>query len=338
MNTGQSHGFGHALLVIAASEYRRNKAKWLAARRSGLGATDTSAILGLSSYATALDVYLDKTSAAAPEDSASDQAMAGQMLETPVARRTIRENPELGKLVPTPGLLAHPEFHWLMATPDFGLAARGSKEVTALLEVKTTQENVYRKTWLGDVPPHRILIQAQQQLLVTGLQTCWVTCMRRDSGRMAPLYRVERSERVAGQIIGYAGAWWAHHIIEGVAPDPVFRDLDKLAELFPADESLEPLPATPELLAAIRDLAGARIRSRVAKADEDAAKLVIESALAGGQTAIADAAGDVLVTWKPMTERRLDQARLAKDHPGLLEQYKTPRTRRGSLLIIKEDS
>lgn len=335
----QLHGFGQAVMVIPASDYRRNKARWLVARRSGLGATDTAAILGLSSYATALDVYLEKTATGAPAETTSDQAEAGHMLEAPVARRTVREYPDLGKLVTSPGLLAHPDHPWLLATPDYGLAARGNRDapVTELLEVKTTRENVYRKTWINDVPPARILIQCQQQLAVTGFQTCWVTCMRRDSGKMGVPYRVDRSEQVIEQIIHYAGTWWAEHVVAGVPPEPVFEDVDKLSGLYPGNDALEPLPATPELFAAITQLAAARARARVAAKDEAEAKLFIAKALSGGHTAIADEFGDVLATWKPQTVRKFDQKGFAGDYPALYEQYKIPTEQRGPLLITKED-
>jgi putative phage-type endonuclease len=322
----QFHGFGHAVLVIPASEYRRDKGRWLAARRSGLGATDTAAILGLSSYRTALDVWLDKTATGEPVEVTSDPALAGQMLEAPVARRAVRENPWLGKLVSTPGLLAHPDHPWLMATPDYGLAARKDRNapVSALLEVKTTQEGVYRKAWANDVPPPHILIQCQQQLAVTGYSTCWVTCMRRDTGRMAPVYQVERSEQVIEQILHYAGTWWEDHIIAGKRPEPVFEDVDKMAGLFPADITAEPLPVTEELEWAVKDLTTARQRIKAAEEDEARARFTIQKAL-GDKTALADSAGEILLTWKETAPRMsLDQKALAADHPAIYQQYRRP--------------
>jgi putative phage-type endonuclease len=339
MKAPQLHGFGHAVMVLPASDYRRDRMRWLTARRAGLGASDTAAILGLNDYSTALDVYLEKTSTSEPVDSTSDAATAGQMLETPVARRTVREHPELGKLVTSPGLLAHPDHPWMLATVDFGLAPRGQQDapVTALLEVKTTQERHYRNKWIDGRPPDGILIQAQQQLAVTGYQTCWVTCMRRDTGRMDPPFRVDRSETVIEQIIHYAGTWWADHIEAGVQPDPVFRDYDSLAGLFPADESLDPLPVTPELETALADLAHARARAKNAAADEAHAKFLIKLALEN-RTAISAPDGTVLATWKPQTVRRLNTERLAADHPGLLDQYKEPKIQPGTLRLTKEDS
>jgi predicted phage-related endonuclease len=151
-------------------------------------------------------------------------------------------------------------------------------------------------------------------------------------GRLAEPVRIARSPEVIGRIIGYAGAWWLHHIVEGVRPEPVFADADKLASLFPADESLEPVTATPELDAQLATIAEARAQIRTWEAAEARAKFAVETALAG-RTAIVSASGDILATWKPQTVRRLNQRRLAAEHPGLLEQYKEAVTGRGALRI-----
>lgn len=321
-------------LVLAAADYRRDRSLWLKARRSGLGASDTAAVLGLAEpWKTALDVWLDKTADADPVDAETSEATAwGHLLETPVARRTVKAHPELGKLVPTPGLLAHPEFPWMLATVDFGLAARGSRSapVRELLEVKTTSVHNYRQKWLDGVPPAAIQVQCQQQLAVTGLDVCWVTCFVGGDGgpgRLAEPFRVERSDAVIEQLVNYAGTWWADYVEAGRRPEPTFGDAGKLSGLYVPDDSADALPATPELEAILSDLLDARRRLKAAETDADAAEFRLKTAMAE-RTAIADAAGEVLVTWKPQTSRRLDQKALAADHPELVKQYKPAKTSR----------
>jgi putative phage-type endonuclease len=335
------HGFG-GRLILAASDYRRDRARWLEARRSGLGASDTAAVLGLNPYRTALDVWLDKKTGD-PVEEGSDATEAGQRLESTIARWTVSKYPHLGKLIPTPGLLRHPEFHWMLATPDFGLAPRGraGAQVSALLEVKTTSVRSYRRYWTDGNPPAMVQVQVQQQLAVTGHDMAWVACFVGGDGgpgRLMEPVPIDRNPEVIGQIIGYGGAWWMHHILEGVRPEPVFQDADKLAALFPADEALEPVTATPELDAQLATIAEARAQIRNWEAAEARAKFAVETALKG-RTSIVSASGDILATWKPQTVRRLNQRKLAADHPGLIEQYKEPVTGRGALRITTlEDS
>lgn len=322
-------------LVLASADYRRDRSKWLRARRSGLGASEMAAILGLTGeWKTGLDVYLEKTSDAEPEPGPpSEQAHFGNLLEPIVARDTVRRWPELGKLVPTPGLLAHPEQDWMLATIDYGLAPRGKRgaPVTALLEVKTTSDRNYRHKWIDGVPPAGIQVQCQQQMAVTGAELTWVTCWVRDNAQLKDPFPVYRSESVIEQLIHYGGLWWRDYVQARVRPDPRFEDRHKLASLFPADDSAGALIVNEELESALADLLDARRRIKAAELDEERAKFKIQTAMRE-RTAIATPDGDVLVTWKESTSRRLDQKALAADHPELVAKYKPAKTSRTFLV------
>ena len=324
-------GFG-GVLVMPSADYRRDRGLWTKARKSGLGASDTAAILGLNHYRTALDVWLEKTAPGDPGDAELSEATAwGHILETPVARRTVKQHPHLGKLVPTPGLLAHPEHPWMLATVDFGLAPRGSRTapVRALLEVKTTSVANYRRNWLEGVPPAGIQVQCQQQMAVTGLDECWVTCfVGGDSGpgKLAEPFRVARSERVIEQLVHYAGTWWADHVVAGVRPEPTFADADKLASLYPADESLDAVPLTGQLEDRLSTYLDAKRRADEAKEEADRASFDLRKAM-GPRTAIADLDGRVVATCKTQTRRTLDKKGLAKDRPDVMavvDEYTRP--------------
>jgi putative phage-type endonuclease len=326
------HGFGAAVMVLSAGDYRKDRARWLAARRSGLGASDTAAILGLNNYRTALDVWLDKTSPAAPvDDELSEAAAWGHILETPVARRTVKKHPHLGKLVPTPGLLAHPDHPWMLATVDFGLAARGSRDapVRSLLEVKTTSVHNYRANWIDGVPPAGIQVQAQQQMAVTGLDECWVTCfVGGDSGpgKLAEPYRVARSETVIEQLIHYAGTWWADHVAAHVRPEPTFADADKLAMLYPADDAADAVVMDAGLEDVLADYLDHRRRADALALRADELRFRLQKAMAE-RTALAWPDGRVAVTNKEQVRKSLDKKALAAERPDVADvvrQYTRP--------------
>lgn len=327
-------------LVLAARDYKRDRGLWLKARRSGLGASDTAAVLGLGApYTTALDVWEEKTSTVPPDDSdTSEAAEWGNVLETPVARQTVKKHPELGKLVPTPGLLRHPAHPWMLATIDFGLAPRGKRyaPVRELLEVKTTSEQNYRLNWVDGVPPAKIQVQCQQQLAVTGLEVAWVTCLV-GGQKLAEPYRVERSEAVIEQLVNYAGTWWADFVETGRRPDPTFADLDKLARLYPQDLAADAVRADDKLEAAVARLVDAKRRAKEAEADEEQAKFTIQTAMKE-RTAVVNTDGEGLVTWKEQTQRKWDGKALEKDHPELVEKYKTPRVSRVLRVVNKKEN
>jgi predicted phage-related endonuclease len=256
---------------------------------------------------------------------------AGHKLEDVVARWTAEKFPWLGKLVPTPGLLAHPEHPWMLATLDRGLANRGARDnpVRGILEVKTTSAMAYKNDWLEGVPPRHIQVQCQQQMAVTGMDECWVTVGV--GGRNGPLsipepFRVARSERVIEQLVTYAGQWWVDHVVAGVRPEPTYADADKLASLYPTDESLDALPLTDELEAHLATYLDAKRRADEAKDEADRAVFAMRLAMQS-RTAIADLDGRVVATNKNQVRRTLDKKALGKDRPDVMavvDEYTRP--------------
>lgn len=316
-------------LILPAGDYGKSRVGWLRARRSGLGASETAAILGLNSYRTPLDVWLEKTGPAPDGDTELNEAAAwGNVLEDPVARATVKRHPELGKLVPTPGLLRHPDHPWMLATLDRLLAPRGKRgaAVTSALEVKTTSDMNYRLNWEEGVPPGMVLLQVQQQLGVADLPFGWVTCLAGGQKLAAP-FRVERDDRVLEQIVTYAGNWWETHIVGGVRPEPTFRDHSKLAGLYPADDSLDAVPMTDELEAALSRWTHAKDRVKAAGEDADRAAFELQTAM-GERTAIADHDGEARVTWKEQSSKRIDSKKLRAERPEIVDEYSTKTTTR----------
>lgn len=317
-------------LILSAADYRRNRSLWLKARRSGLGASDTATILGLNPWGTALEVWQEKTSATPPDDrELSDAAEWGNILEHPVAVQTVKKYPELGKILPTPGLLAHPEHRWMLATVDRLLVPRRVKDpvVGSILEVKTTTSRNHRANWVDGVPPASIQVQVQQQLAVTGLPFAWVACWLRDTAQLCEPVRIERSEEVIEQLIRYGGIWWRDHVESMVRPEPTFGDRAQLGGLWPADAKADAVVAGPDLEQTVADLIDAKRRLEEAEAAEELAAFRLKTAMKE-RTGIVDAAGELLVTWKPQTSRRIDSKALKAEEPEIYAKYSPPKTTR----------
>ena len=327
-------------LVLAAADYRRSRSLWLKARRSGLGASDTATILGLNHYGTALEVWQEKTSELPPDDrELSDAAAWGNILEHPVAVQTVKRWPELGRIVPTPGLLAHPDHSWMLATVDRLLVPRRVKNpaVTSILEVKTTTSRNYEINWVDGVPPASIQVQVQQQLAVTGLPFAWVACWLRDTAKLCEPVRVDRSEEVIGQLIRYGGMWWRDHVEGGVRPEPTFGDRGQLASLWPGDAKADALTAGPELEQTVADLIDAKRRKEQAEADEEQAKFKLQTAMRE-RLGIVDTSGELLVTWKPQKYTRLDEKRLKAERPEIAKEFTPNKTIRVLRISKKQES
>lgn len=313
----------HTNLILPAADYRRSRTAWLAARKSGLGASETAAILGVDPWKSPLDVYLDKISPDTTDTVVSEAAEWGSVIEAVVARKVATRHPELGKLTPSPGLAAHPDHRWLLATPDRLLIHRDTG-IEAPLEIKTT-DGRNKPDW-ADGPPHRVQVQVQQQLAVLGLEVAYVAVLFGGREMPAP-FVIHRDQTVIDLIIEHAGAFWRDHVEPRIAPEARIGDAQALTNLYPGDNDLEPLLADTNL----EDLFTRRHALQNGGKRLDAELEEIDNAIKeamGDHTTVIDTDGTVLATWKPGSRTGLDTKRLKADHPDLTAQYATTTTYR----------
>ena len=110
--------------------------EWLEYRRRGIGGSDAAAILGVSPFATARDLYYDKLKVVSYEDGESNwvQKKVGHLLEDLVAEifhvKTGFEIYQVKKM------FYHPVYTYMLADIDYFIRLPNGK--TAILEIKTT--------------------------------------------------------------------------------------------------------------------------------------------------------------------------------------------------------
>lgn len=155
-----------ARLVLSVDAPR---AEWLAARRQGIAATDVVAIMALSKYRTAFDVWTDKTMPPADTD-AGEAAFWGTKLEEPVAQAWAEKH---GVRIRRVGLVSNETEPWMVASLD--RLVTGCPEGRCALEVKTRSLFVSEQ-WERELPAD-VETQVQWQLAVTGLDHIHVAAL-----------------------------------------------------------------------------------------------------------------------------------------------------------------
>jgi putative phage-type endonuclease len=315
-------------LILAADDYKRDRTRWLQERRGGIGASEISAILGLNNFVTPLDVWLSKTATDVPsDDDMPEAAYWGLTNEHNVATTFAKRNPHLGKIHPTPGLLAAPGRPIIRATLDRLLVKRRVRPVQAVaaVECKTVGDFAYKNYWADGLPPIHIQLQTQWQMAVTGLERVYVPHLVGGNWMPAP-YVAERDQSVIDEITAYAEAWWQDHIVEGKRPEVTFADMDKLSQLWPGDATLASMKANAEMLGWIGKHLDAKRREKEAKADKDEAAFEIQKRMSNVEVIEDPNSTAKLVTWKmPKAGMMLDAKRLAEDHPEIYAEYLKPK-------------
>lgn len=309
-----------------------NTPAWLLARRSGLGASDAAAILGLARYTSPLDVYRDKTADTITDE--QNEAMEFGHLMEPVVRSVfarrhgtpgVDRHRFIGELIPAPGLIRSLQHPHLLASLDGVIVEPG--DTRAGLQIKN-QSAWRRATWRdseGGVPDE-VRIQVTQEALVFGeTDHGWAAALF-DGNTMPEPMRIDVDPEFAEFYLAESERWWAEHVVAGVAPEPTLADdLATVWMVAPGEQGGVDL--SDEALAALDRIKRLkRLNSRVEELlDEYTLRVKTELGEDTDGFDARDAAigfdRKLVVTWrqnKPSAlVRAIDEVQLRLDHPEL---------------------
>lgn len=203
---------------------------WLAARKKGIGASDAAVALGMSPYATPLDLYREKTGESDAKE-VTWEMRRGTLLEPFLVEAfTTTTGIEVAEY-PCP-MQWHPDHPWMYATPD------GRIDADTLVELKTTRHTT--RDQLGDegsdVMPVHWNLQCQHQMAVTGAKRVHVFVMWGFDQSWHGV--VARNDRLIDLLIGREREFWS--MVEArMPPLPDFsnpKTYELVKDLFPVDE------------------------------------------------------------------------------------------------------
>jgi putative phage-type endonuclease len=319
--------------------------EWLADRRSGIGGSDIAAILGLSPWKTAVDVWIDKTGQSTEDAIGNAEAVRwGTLLEDVVAReyseRMYRTVQRVNRI------LRHPLYEWAIGNIDRAIVAPKSRVRVAddggtllgadgLLEVKTA--SAYKAgDWGRDGDDDAVPVYYQAQVMwylgITG-QT-WADVAALIGGQRMVIRRIHRDDETIAAMLDRAFDFWYRHVLTRKPPEPsTAKDVESL---FPSDNG-EAIEATDDLLAAYN--AAREAKSRIAQAEADYEEAAERIKLALGERSALTLNGKPLVTWKAAkTTRRTDwkEVAAALNAPAEVIAAHTTETPGSRRFLIKE--
>ena len=283
-------------------------AKWLEERRKGIGGSDIAAILGLSPWKTAYQVYREKRKEV--EDwSGNDLTDWGKRME-PAIRQWYSDT--TGRSVRLPDkIMYHSKHPFMLASLD------GFTDDGRIVEIKTARSG---KKWGEpgtDQIPDYYAVQVHHYMTVTGLGVTDVPVSI--AGGAPALYEVPADKEISQMIIESCAAFW-ERVVDGNPPEPVTY-ADAVAR-FGSKKSEGAIQAGPEDIENVATLQSYRDVIADYKEREELVKGKLIIALGErGDTLINDS-GDVLLTYKLANGRKsFDAKAFEKDHPDLYQQY-----------------
>ena len=292
--------------------------QWLDERRKGVGGSDVAAIMGLSPWRTAYQVWVEKVTGESDDISGKPAVHWGNMLEALVGDEYRSNHPDriVRRVNGIARSIARP---WAQASLDYEV--RDPDLGWGVLEIKTAG---YRSAnhWEDGVP---VFYQTQvaHYLSVTGRPFADVAVLI--GGQDYREYRIMRDEDDVAAVDAAVDAFW-HGNVEAMAePEATASDSAAVFSAHPDAGGLVRMDAVPASLGRYRMACAEYDRAKAAK-DECAALLKAEIGDDGGWDT-----PDGKVVWQRVARSRFDSKRFKADHPELNEEYTVTRKVDGGL-------
>lgn len=184
---------------------------WLELRRKGIGGSDVSIIAGINRFRSVFQLWLEKTGQAEPEETDSEYAHFGTLLEPLVKQEFMRRT---GKKIRARNEILQSEDHPFMLCDLDGVVHEDGE--MCIFEAKTA--SAYKQdVWENGVPVEYIL-QVQHYMAVTGARKTYVAALV--GGNHFYMHTVYRDEELIGMITAMEEEFWEKNVLGGTEPVP----------------------------------------------------------------------------------------------------------------------
>ena len=284
--------------------------EWLEYRRLGIGGSDASVVCGINKYKSPVELWMDKTRQTPPQE-AGEAAYWGTQLE-PFVRSEFTKRTGI-EVKQVKELLQSDEYPFMLANldgicdvPDVG---------TCIFEAKTA--SAYKAGEWENTIPDEYMCQIQHYMAVTGYAGTYIAVLI--GGNTFKWRFVERDEELISMLIELESAFW-NHVQDGTPPPLDGSDASAkfLSERFPVSKptSQITLPDTAADLLAQYDEACEELESVIERKQK--AENLLKEMLGDNEVGTA---GGRIVTWKSVSQERLDGKTLKAEHPVLCKKY-----------------
>ena len=295
--------------------------EWLRQRQTGIGGSDVAAIIGISKWRTALDVYNSKIGDVEDVDNVSMEW--GRRLE-PVIRQAYAD--KTGRTVDIPVDMFRSTEHPFMVANVDGLCE------DRVVEIKTARTSQDWGDEGTDKIPDYYLTQVQHYMTVTGKKLCDVAVLIGASDFR--IYTVKHDPELEALIVQAEEEFWKH-VENRIPPEP--RTLEECKAAFPQSIKAE-IEADEQIALSLSSLAEVRKNLAELKETESALLAKIQGYMKDNDTLTLN--GAVAATWKSgKPVARLDSAALKAAMPDVYAQFLKAGTpvRRFTLKSISEE-
>ncbi|WP_444643224.1 YqaJ viral recombinase family protein [Caproiciproducens sp. R1] len=306
---------------------------WLEYRRQGIGGSDAAAVLGISPFRTARDLYYDKLNVVSPEDDEDNWVAKkmGHLLEDLVAE--IFHVKTGFRVYQIKKMFQHPEHRFMLADIDFFIELPDG--TTAILEIKTTNYNAKEKWWHNgeEIVPLYYEVQGRHYMCVMNIDQVYFCCLYGNNENEVIIRHIARDPMYESELIALEENFWMNHVL-AQAPPSYTEDGDLIEQslrrhLGPADEGAPAVVLNMGLTANLmrylelqKEKQEADAQSRELDSQMKRLRAFIIEQMGKSCTAVCENNGtSYMVTYNPVRKAEIKKDDLTRLHLQLPEVY-----------------
>lgn len=290
-----------------------DKKEWLKERKTYIGGSDLGAILGVSNFRTELDVYFEKIAEEVVEESTSEAAYWGNVLEEVVAAEYAKRT---GFKVEKPaGLIRHKQYPFIACNLDYWFIDREGD--SHILECKTANQNKASEWGMEGTEqiPQGYLYQVAYYAAITGSNRVDIAVLI--GGQDFRIYRYDKDLELETKLVRVAKKFWQQHVEAGVPPKP--KNEQDTAKLYPKANGLE-VRADNIVLNKVQVLQDLKAREKSLAEEIAELQVYIKDYMQDGESLI-DEGGKLCATWKNRAGgTRLDTKKLQDNYADIYRE------------------
>ena len=322
-------------ILVDTSDLPRDE--WLKYRRLGIGGSDAAAILGISPFRTARDLYYDKLNIVTADDEGNWVAMEmGNLLE-PLVARIFAKKTGL-KVFQRKCMFQHPHYPWMLADLDYLVELPDGS--IAILEIKTTNYNAKDNWWYNgkEIVPIYYESQGRHYMSVMNINRVYFCCLYGNNEDEAIIRHIDRDMDYEAELIALEQTFWHENVLAKVPP-PYTEDGELILEslrrkLGPSEKDAPPVVfSMPQYPKIARYIELQKQKSEVNKSLEQIKSemtrlkgLLVEAMGTSCQATYEDTDRQYTVTFNPVRTPGISKEgleRMKEVHPDIYEEYVT---------------
>lgn len=295
---------------IIAKTKELSREEWLKLRTNGIGGSDVSIIAGMNPFKSVYELWLEKTGQKEPEQTDSEYAHFGTLLE-PVVRKEFTDRTGI-KVRQKHMLLQSVRYPWMYADLDGVINQNGE---LAIFEAKTA--SAYKEEIWEEGVPAEYLLQVQHYMCVTGAKRTYIAALV--GGNHFFYHVIERDDDMIAMIVAIENAFWQTNVKDGIepVPDGSYATTNYFNKRFSVSNGeTVTLPDEALIICEEYDKISEQLKELERKKSETANKL--KNYLKEAEQGIV---GTRVVSWKPVVKNTIDSKKLKAEHPEIYSSY-----------------